>query len=70
MTCDVCPAIADCKHAFGKFWPDKSSNGTGCKHPFRGWNVRRPALPPSRPKSVSQGDIFNNPPARPPVRRR
>jgi len=46
--CEVCPAEvqAVCRHAFGKFWGEKSSNGEGCDHPLdavaeawyaRGW---------------------------------
>ncbi len=26
--------MSDCKTAFGKYWNDKSSGGTGCNHPF------------------------------------
>lgn len=46
--CEVCPAEvqAVCRHAFGKFWGDKSTNGEGCDYPLdavaeawyaRGW---------------------------------
>ncbi|MBO7686943.1 MAG: hypothetical protein J6V72_11200 [Kiritimatiellae bacterium] len=36
--CEVCPAEvqAVCRHAFGKFWGDKSTNGEGCDHPLDG----------------------------------
>ena len=34
--CEVCPAdvVAVCRHAFGKFWNDKSTNGEGCDFPL------------------------------------
>ena len=46
--CEVCPAEvqAVCRHAFGKYWNDKSTNGEGCDFPLddvaeawyaRGW---------------------------------
>ena len=30
--CEACPAevMAVCRHAFGKYWGDKSTNGEGC----------------------------------------
>ena len=44
--CATCPTIADCKHAFGKYWLDKSNGGVGCKHPFKGWGgSQQPTLP-------------------------
>ena len=53
--CNTCLVIADCKHAFGKYWVDKSSGGIGCMHPFAGWNTGKPQMPtmpkmPRRPK--------------------
>lgn len=46
--CGECPAEVQtvCKHAFGKYWGDKSTNGEGCDFPLddvaeawyaRGW---------------------------------
>ena len=46
--CKACPAevMAVCRHAFGKYWNDKSTNGEGCDYPLdavaeawyaRGW---------------------------------
>lgn len=46
--CEACPAevMAVCRHAFGKYWGDKSTNGEGCDFPLddvaeawyaRGW---------------------------------
>lgn len=34
--CEACPAevMAVCRHAFGKFWNDKSTNGEGCDFPL------------------------------------
>lgn len=34
--CAECPEWTQtvCRHAFGKFWNDKSSNGEGCEHPL------------------------------------
>ena len=32
--CAACAAIEWCKHAFGKYWADKSSGGVGCKCPL------------------------------------
>ena len=34
--CEACPAevMAVCRHAFGKFWGDKSTNGEGCDFPL------------------------------------
>lgn len=36
--CAECPADvqAVCRHAFGKFWGDKSHGGEGCGHPLDG----------------------------------
>ena len=36
--CGECPAEvqAVCRHVFGKFWGEKSSNGEGCDHPLDG----------------------------------
>lgn len=36
--CGECPAEvqAVCRHAFGKFWGEKSSNNEGCDHPLDG----------------------------------
>jgi len=59
MKCDKCEAIRDCKHAFGKYWPDKSHDGDGCSFQFRGWNVNIPALPPQMMRTVSQGTFDN-----------
>ena len=51
-TCRTCRSIEDCKHAFGKYWVDKSSGGIGCMHPFAGWNTGNPQMPtmPTMPK--------------------
>lgn len=46
--CEACPAevMAVCRHAFGKYWNDKSMDGEGCDYPLdavaeawyaRGW---------------------------------
>ena len=46
--CEACPTevMAVCRHAFGKYWNDKSTNGEGCDFPLddvaeawyaRGW---------------------------------
>lgn len=34
--CAECPPWTKtvCRHAFGKFWNDKSTNGEGCEHPL------------------------------------
>ena len=34
--CEACPAWTRtvCRHAFGKFWGDKSTNGEGCDFPL------------------------------------
>ena len=34
--CEACPAevMAVCRHAFGKYWGDKSTNGEGCDFPL------------------------------------
>ena len=34
--CAECPTWTQivCRHAFGKFWNDKSRNGEGCDHPL------------------------------------
>ena len=32
--CATCGVIAQCKHAFGKFWPDRSRGGVGCGYRF------------------------------------
>lgn len=34
MRCDDCKAVAWCKEAFGKYWPEKSHNGEGCTCPL------------------------------------
>lgn len=47
--CAECPEWTQivCRHAFGKFWADKSGNGEGCDYPLddvaeswrkRGWS--------------------------------
>lgn len=65
--CEECPADvqAVCRHAFGKYWNDKSMDGEGCDHPLddvaeawrkAGWTPEKGVtktitLPlPSRPK--------------------
>ena len=34
--CEACPTevMAVCRHAFGKYWNDKSTNGEGCDYPL------------------------------------
>ena len=61
--CEICPTIADCKTAFGKYWLEKSHGGKGCCHPFTGWakvEIKPPALPkmPRRPRRVTQQDLI------------
>lgn len=36
--CGVCPPWTQtvCRHAFGKYWNDKSDGGKGCDHPLDG----------------------------------
>lgn len=36
--CGDCPPWTQtvCRHAFGKYWIDKSMNGEGCEHPLDG----------------------------------
>lgn len=44
--CEACPAevMAVCRHAFGKYWGDKSTNGEGCDFPLddvaKAWYAR------------------------------
>lgn len=61
--CEICPTIADCKTAFGKYWLEKSHGGKGCSHPFEGWakaEVKPPALPkmPRRPRREVQQELL------------
>ena len=32
--CKYCDDITECRYTFGEFWPLRSSDGTGCDHPF------------------------------------
>lgn len=56
MKCAECPTIADCKNAFGKYWAEKSANGTGCKTPFAYDRTARrtPPPPPSNRKPIQR----------------
>lgn len=56
MKCAECKTIADCKQAFGKYWPEKSSNGTGCEHPFAYDRPKRKVLPPRPPVKRFNGN--------------
>lgn len=48
--CDTCPTIGDCKQAFGRYWSEKSSGGTGCEHPFS-YERRRAPKREAEPKT-------------------
>lgn len=32
--CESCENITECRYTFGEFWAFRSSDGTGCDHPF------------------------------------
>lgn len=32
--CESCENITECRYTFGRFWALRSSDGTGCDHPF------------------------------------
>lgn len=34
MLCKDCKSVEWCKHAFGRYWQDKSSGGVGCRCPL------------------------------------
>ncbi len=46
MRCVNCKAIQLCKHTFGSYWRDKSSDGQGCKYPL---DPPKRTAPPVRP---------------------
>ena len=54
--CEKCPPWTQtvCRHAFGKYWNDKSSGGEGCDHPLDGvaeaW--RKAGWTPDKGKAV------------------
>lgn len=55
--CEVCGEIKRCKYMFGRYWADKSRDGTGCTYPLPSRpdaQVRR-ADPPKEPW---QGEVF------------
>jgi hypothetical protein len=57
--CNMCPAINDCKEAFGKFWGEKSNGGKGCRHPFGGWSRKPPpALPKMPRRKMKQANLI------------
>lgn len=47
-SCDNCPTAADCRQAFGRYWNEKSRDGTGCDHRFPGYGIK-PAAPVAAP---------------------
>ena len=49
--CDSCPTAEDCRHAFGKYYVDKSGGGVGCNCRFPGYR-RNPPL-----QMFSKGDF-------------
>lgn len=54
--CDKCDTVRDCKHAFGRFWPDKSSSGAGCDHKFSyTLELRRRIPAPARSRRIQRG---------------
>lgn len=53
-SCGACSALTQCKQAFGRYWADKSHGGTGCEHPFGGWQV--PKMPRRRKNLPSGGN--------------
>lgn len=55
--CAVCQAVRECKHTFGKYWAEKSSNGTGCNYPVKPYLPAKPLPPPTRPRRLKQGDL-------------
>lgn len=34
LKCIKCENITECRYTFGRFWALRSSDGTGCNHPF------------------------------------
>lgn len=34
LECLKCENITECRYSFGRFWAFRSSDGTGCDHPF------------------------------------
>lgn len=59
--CAKCPTAADCKHAFGRYWLDRSSGGAGCNRQFASRKPDPPKpqpLPPTIHKSMIQGTLI------------
>jgi hypothetical protein len=56
--CADCATMAQCKHAFGKFWAIKSRDGVGCAYPFP--PPSSAPLPPPVPSGREpwQGKVF------------
>ena len=58
--CETCETKDDRKHAFGKFWPQRSAGGKGCDTQFPGWpKDSRPKRPDaqtagSRPDTMAK----------------
>jgi len=53
--CAACAAIEWCKHAFGKYWADKSRGGIGCTYPltaYLGTNRAEIPKPPPAPAAA------------------
>lgn len=55
--CAACAAIEWCKHAFGKYWIDKSSGGVGCKSPLSSAK-RSSAVNAAKAATVRQGVLL------------
>ncbi len=58
MRCADCAVTEWCKYAFGKFWRDKSNNGTGCDSPL-----------PQDPTLFKPNTVRTGPPTRPAPKR-
>ena len=61
--CDTCASIERCKHAFGKYWTDKSRGGIGCTYPLSAGAEKpverkppAPQPPPPAPPSTLRCD--------------
>lgn len=64
--CAACAAIERCKHAFGKYWADKSSGGVGCKCPLTACAKPATPKPPPAPAAAPALKLVSEPVRREP----
>lgn len=57
--CNICAALAACKHTFGKYWADKSHGGKGCDAPLAPGHAEAVAAAIEKAEAAKvQDDLF------------